>query len=324
MKRSQDQREDTEDPFNQGVDNTLRLLHQLAPLDTWMLTRVEGDEQIVVRADDHGYGIEAGTAFDWSNSFCIRMLEGRAPQIAPDAAREPAYAEALSALATAGDQTPIGSYIGYPVQDVDHQLYGVLCAIHPETLADSLVEHDEPIRAAVSTLEALIRMRHQVDSLEREREALLLEAHTDTLTGTYNRRGWGLALAAEEDRCARHGLPAGVVMIDLNGLKAVNDTQGHEAGDRLIAAAGRALLETVRDIDTVARLGGDEFAVLFPETPIDYLPDLTERLRTALEQAGVSAALGASAREVQGDLPDAQARADQAMYAEKRAQRNAS
>ncbi len=165
-------------------------------------------------------------------------------------------------------------------------------------------------------------MRHQIDSLEREREALVLEAHTDTLTGAYNRRGWTLALAAEEDRCARHGLPAGVVMIDLNGLKTLNDTEGHEAGDRLIATAGRTLRETVREVDTVARLGGDEFAVLFPETPIDYLPDLTQRLRTALERAGVSASLGASAREVQGDLPSALTRADQAMYADKRGQRS--
>lgn len=132
MMRSQDWRDDnTEDPFNQGVDNTLRLLRQIAPLDTWMLTRVEGNDQIVVRADDHGYGIEAGTVFDWSGSFCIRMLEGRAPRITPDAASEPAYAEALKALAAAGDETPISSYIGYPVRDMDHQLYGVLCAIQP-------------------------------------------------------------------------------------------------------------------------------------------------------------------------------------------------
>ncbi len=135
MMRSQDWRDDnTEDPFNQGVDNTLRLLRQIAPLDTWMLTRVEGNDQIVVRADDHGYGIEAGTVFDWSGSFCIRMLEGRAPRITPDAASEPAYAEALKALAAAGDETPISSYIGYPVRDMDHQLYGVLCAIHPEKM----------------------------------------------------------------------------------------------------------------------------------------------------------------------------------------------
>lgn len=85
MKRSQDRCDDTYDPFNQGVDSTLRLLHLLAPLDTWMLTRVEGNEQIVVRADDHGYGIEAGSVFDWSNSFCIRMLEGRALRRTPRA-----------------------------------------------------------------------------------------------------------------------------------------------------------------------------------------------------------------------------------------------
>ncbi|WP_019024539.1 MULTISPECIES: sensor domain-containing diguanylate cyclase [unclassified Thioalkalivibrio] len=323
MKRSHDRCDAAHDSFTQGVDNTLRLLHLLAPLDTWMLTRVEGNEQIVVRADDHGYGIEAGTVFDWSNSFCIRMLEGRAPRIAPDAASEPSYAEALEALAAAGNEVPISSYIGYPIRDVDHQLYGVLCAIHPETIAISPEEHDAPIQAAVGTLESLIHMRHQVDSLEREQETLRLEAHTDTLTGVYNRRGWSLALASEEDRCARHGLPAGVVMVDLNGLKLLNDSEGHDAGDRLIATAGRVLRETVRDIDTVARLGGDEFAILFPETPIDYIPDIIRRLREALSQAGVSAALGACSRDTRGDLQATQAHADKAMYEDKRSQRNA-
>lgn len=174
----------------------------------------------------------------------------------------------------------------------------------------------------MGALEALIHMRHQVDSLEREQEALRLEAHTDTLTGAYNRRGWSLALTSEEERCARHGLPAGVVMVDLNGLKRLNDSEGHEAGDRLIAIAGRVLRETVRDIDTVARLGGDEFAVLFPETPIDYIPDLVRRLRDALDQAGISAAIGACSRDMRGDLQTTQAYADRAMYQDKRSQRN--
>ncbi len=64
MARTFDPADPSHTPFNLGVDHTLKLLHRLAPLDVWMLTRIEDNEQIVVRADDHGYGIEPGTAFD--------------------------------------------------------------------------------------------------------------------------------------------------------------------------------------------------------------------------------------------------------------------
>ncbi|WP_038050891.1 sensor domain-containing diguanylate cyclase [Thioalkalivibrio sp. ALJ1] len=316
MPRAQDPIDDAPSPFNRGVDHTLKMLHRIVPMDVWMLTRVEGDEQIVVRADDHGYGIGSGTAFDWGNSFCIRMLAGDAPHIAPDVQQIPAYRQALAAH---DDPPAIGSYVGFPVNDRDHGMFGVLCAMHPEPLPDNLEAHASEIESAVAVVESLIQLRHQLDDLEREREALRLEAYTDSLTGTYNRRGWQLALQAEEQRCQDHHLPAGIMGFDLDGLKAANDQYGHEAGDRLIAAAGQALKGATRDVDVVARLGGDEFAVLLPETPADHLPEIAERLRTALHDAGVAASLGYACRTISGTLTEAQNNADAAMYAEKRA-----
>ncbi|WP_019593272.1 sensor domain-containing diguanylate cyclase [Thioalkalivibrio sp. ALM2T] len=305
-------------PFNLGVDHVLKLLHRIAPLDVWMLTRIEDNEQIVVRADDHGYGIQAGTAFDWSNSFCIRMLAERGPRITPDVQQVPAYQEALAAQP---DPPAIGSYIGFPVQDHEYEMYGVLCAMNPEPISADIEAQSDQIQAAVTVIESLIRQRRQIDELEREREALRLEAYNDALTGTYNRRGWLLALSAEEQRCQDHSLPAGLVAIDLDNLKIVNDQEGHDAGDRLIKAAGQALRDASREIDIVARLGGDEFGVLLPETPADHLPEIAHRLRAALQEAGVSASIGYACRTVSGSLPEAQTSADAAMYADKRQRR---
>ena len=319
MPRSTDPLDAAPSPFNLGVDNALKLLHRIAPLDVWMLTRIEDNEQIVVRADDHGYGIEPGTAFDWGNSFCIRMLAERGPRIAPDVQQVPAYREALATL----DNPPaIGSYIGFPVQDHEYGMYGVLCAMHPEALSVDLEGHAEAIESAVAVIEALLRQRRQIDELEREREALKLEAYSDALTGARNRRGWQIALNAEEQRCLDHSLPAGIIALDLDHLKAVNDQEGHDAGDQLIAAAGRALRDATRENDIVARLGGDEFAVLLPDTPADTLPEIASRLRSALDAGGVAASIGYACRTVSGSLNQAQANADAAMYADKRQRRS--
>src|SRR4051812_48589320 len=88
----------------------------------------------------------------------------------------------------------------------------------------------------------------------------------DALTGCLNRRGWTEALEAEERRCGRHDLDAMVVVVDVDGLKAINDTEGHDAGDRCLADCGNALRGAVRAEDCVARLGGDEFGVLAVQT----------------------------------------------------------
>src|SRR5437773_2098101 len=93
------------------------------------------------------------------------------------------------------------------------------------------------------------RIAELEDALARaEREAV-----TDGLTGCVNRRGWDRLLAAEEARCARHGLDAVVMVVDLDDFKAVNDASGHAAGDELLQRCARALRDAVRVHDTVAR-----------------------------------------------------------------------
>ncbi|WP_018872953.1 diguanylate cyclase [Thioalkalivibrio sp. ALJ16] len=319
MARSSDTTHDqAASAFNQGVDHTLKLLHGLVPLDAWMLTRVEANEQIVVRAEDHAYGIEPGTTFAWSHSFCIRMLSGQGPHIAPDTRQVPAYREALAAQP---EPIAIGSYIGYPIHDQNQGMYGVLCAMHPEPLPTSIEERADDIESAVRVIESLLAQRRQLDELEREQEALRLEAYSDALTSAYNRRGWQLVLAAEEQRCESHSLPAGIIAIDLDHLKTVNDEQGHAAGDQLIATAAQALLAALRERDLLARLGGDEFAVLLPDTPADHLPEIAERLSCAMEGAGVAASIGFACRTVNGSLLAAQTSADEAMYQNKRRRR---
>lgn len=125
---------------------------------------------------------------------------------------------------------------------------------------------DDPVRLAV----LLGKLAEAEDTISRQQERIAyLEslAQTDELTGLVNRRGFNQHLKRELAAARRQGQGGGVlVMIDLDGFKAINDTHGHLAGDSYLRQVARLLRSHVREHDVVARLGGDEFAILLTDT----------------------------------------------------------
>lgn len=110
-----------------------------------------------------------------------------------------------------------------------------------------------------------------------------------------------------------------MIVIDLDGLKHINDTRGHAAGDELLLKASRIMRDTIRTNDVAARLGGDEFAVLGVECDETAASNLVERLRENLAAAGVRSSIGWAARKPEFGLRQACGEADERMYAEKKA-----
>jgi len=121
-------------------------------------------------------------------------------------------------------------------------------------------------------------------------EALRRLATRDELTGLLNRREFDRILADEEERSRRFGHPVGLVVIDVDWFKAVNDTYGHPAGDVVLAEVARRVAETVRNVDRVARIGGEEFAMILVQT--DGLSALDVARRAIEAVAGAKFALG--------------------------------
>ena len=101
-----------------------------------------------------------------------------------------------------------------------------------------------------------------------------LQAATDDLTGLPNRRALMLRLG----RQLRTGRPAALLLLDLDGFKAVNDGLGHHAGDQLLQELGERIRPALRPTDVLARLGGDEFAALLPGVTLDDARDCAERI----------------------------------------------
>ena len=134
-------------------------------------------------------------------------------------------------------------------------------------------------------VEALESLTRQVETAiessflfeEAERQSL-----TDGLTSLWNRRQFDLRLAGEHQRGVRFGETFSIVLLDLDQMKTVNDTQGHQAGDALLIEMAQRLTSGVREVDVVARYGGDEFALILPSTGIAGAIWLAEKVRISI------------------------------------------
>jgi len=116
-------------------------------------------------------------------------------------------------------------------------------------------------------------------------EGLLRYAYTDFLTSMKTRGYFEQQLDLEIKRAERKKTPLGLLMIDIDFFKALNDTHGHHVGDQVLRDVSTILMKDMREIDTVARYGGEEFVIILPETGPDAAAQVANRLRRAVEQA---------------------------------------
>jgi len=154
-------------------------------------------------------------------------------------------------------------------------------------------------------------------------------AVTDSLTGLYVRRYFMVKLQEELHRAERYNNILSIVMADLDRFKNINDTYGHDAGDRVLKAIGKFLQQNIRDVDVIARYGGEEFVLMIPEAANDAAHSLSERLRKNLSEMkiedfpSITISLGIATYPYDGADPvELIKKADAAMYAAKRAGRN--
>lgn len=163
-------------------------------------------------------------------------------------------------------------------------------------------------------------IRRQRLGLASEGARARRQARLDPLTGLENRRAFDEALAVAIDRAQVSGKPLSVVVADLDGFKAVNDSHGHLAGDRVLREVGSALRMAIRGPDAAFRWGGDEFAVLLPGTPLADAEQVAERIRSAVgghvcgpDGAPITVAFGAAELSDRAGAIELIAAADEAL-----------
>lgn len=208
--------------------------------------------------------------------------------------------------------------------------------------ADDLVEalrlgaHDylrKPFEAGelIARVSAAARMKALQDELRRRNDELAAIGRTDALTGLSNRRHLEERLREVAAGARRHGFTLGVVMLDIDHFKLVNDSLGHAGGDAILREFATRLTRELRDDDVSGRWGGEEFLLLLPHTDLDGTVRLSERVREAvgsesfnLEAHGaVAVTVSCGCAVGDGFEPEEQVkRADEALYEAKEAGRN--
>jgi diguanylate cyclase (GGDEF)-like protein len=158
------------------------------------------------------------------------------------------------------------------------------------------------------------------------------QAVTDELTGLANHGRFQELLEAEAEQVRRYHHPLGLIMLDIDDFKRINDTYGHPQGDLVLQAVARVVRENSREADTPARYGGEEMALILPHTDLDGAYAIAERVRTAIEALRIpliggdgslqtSASVGVAATR-DGTRESLIAEADAALYDAKRQGKN--
>ncbi len=173
-----------------------------------------------------------------------------------------------------------------------------------------------------------VRLNEQYVRVRTLAETMTHLAHTDTLIQIANRRELDGIIAREVNRATRYSQPLAVIMFDLDNLKQVNDTYGHDAGDTVLKEVARTVRGLLRSPDLLGRWGGDEFLIVAPQTDSAQARGLAERLQQAiancpLEHVGsITASFGVAEYCPQESPEDWLKRADEALYTAKQGGRN--
>jgi two-component system, cell cycle response regulator len=176
-----------------------------------------------------------------------------------------------------------------------------------------------PLRDVDNTVTGFLKVSQDITERKQYEESLQYLGTHDPLTGLFNRAYFDAELQRIE---SGREYPVSIVMADIDGLKGVNDTLGHDEGDRLIKGAAEVLLSAFRSSDVVARIGGDEFAVLLSRTDHDAVMAAIHRVKACeidrnLGDFARSLSLGAATAATPDELLETMKVADRLMYKDK-------
>jgi len=291
-------------------DQVARIAQAIAGTEIGLMALMTATHQVDLAAE----GQTANTT-PRDMTFCSHAVAKAEAILVEDATKDPRFAKNPLVVEDPG----IRFYAGVPLM-IDGLPVGTVCAIsrQPGQLSEKQMGLLKDLSGLASAGLELYRLVHASGSL-------LL---TDPMTGIGNRPRFLAGLEAAALRRKEKGEPYSITLFDLDGFKAVNDRQGHAAGDQVLKDIGAALSLAARPEDVPCRLGGDEFAILFPGLKKDQAADQLERIKQALDAAmaragwAVTFSMGLAEAREEEDIDALIATADRLMYDAKQAGKN--
>lgn len=214
------------------------------------------------------------------------------------------------------------------------RILGAHLNIHERKTAQlELFEQNRLLRADNVTLEKLITQKaKELEQRNRELQLKVQEieqiSNTDPLTQIPNRKKFEEELLIEKSRSDRYGHQLSIAMLDIDHFKNINDTFGHETGDRVLKKLAAFVTENIRDIDFFARWGGEEFVLIFPDVGLEGAVSCSEKLRRLIAGHAlypgfkITCSFGVTAYRVGDSIEDLFARIDNALYLAKNSGRD--
>ena len=228
---------------------------------------------------------------------------------------------------------PEFGYFCLPIRAAEQVLGMVYVELGSEDSSKTVIDGELVIESRHMVISRVTKHYALALANVRLREKLRIKAIRDPLTGLYNRRYMEESLERETLRARRRGTPVGILMFDIDHFKALNDTYGHETGDRILEKLGSLFLKYTRSEDVACRYGGEEFLLILPETSLEIVQYRAEELRKQIRNRlripwqdrmlSVTISAGVAAFPLHGsDVKQVVSAADGALYQAKHQGRN--
>lgn len=321
-------------PPEEAFDRMTRLAAKLTGAPATFMSLLDKDRDFYKSSYGLGESISSGRQLN-GRTFCHFSLVSKEAVVLEDVTQLPVFRD-VPTVQSLG----IRAYAGIPLKTQEGEVLGSFCAVDfkpkqwTERDIEVLVElahsamREVQLRKALRDADALnqqlLAQVQRADALNRTLSEL---ATTDPLTGLNNRRAFDNSLQLELAIVERRSTPLSLLVLDVDHFKKVNDTFGHEAGDKVLQGIANVLSGCARVIDSVARVGGEEFAVILPNTDAEGAQEVAERMRIAVAQSNwlgqpTTISIGCATLQAKEDAVGVYARADAALYAAKAAGRN--
>jgi len=309
-----------------SINELLKVGVDYLGVDIGTASSIKNDIYTIKWAQAAKMDFPAGTQLPLETTYCSVVLNANDLIYTHDASTDSRFKKHASYL-TYGLET----YIGTPLI-INDQVWGILGFARKSKRADPFSELEiEMVRMMGTAVETVIAEQEVRSNLIRQRDDMEVIAYTDSLTGLKNRSAGMQILEYSLER--QSGCKKCVTsVIDFDHFKNINDTYGHDVGDKVLVAGAAAMSDSIRSSDSVVRVGGEEFMVVLAYTDHESAVQVLERVRKAVEDTVITldsgevvnptVSIGASESRNDDDVSSIYRRADQALYKAKRAGRN--
>ena len=267
---------------NEGFEAQILALLQMGlerfNLDIAILSKIQGNDYVVQYCvTPEAVELKAGDRFTLDTTYCGITCEAQAPVALEYIGEHDMYARHPAYKAFG-----LESYIGMPIR-LNGELYGTLNFSSPAPYPRHFQEIDiDAVQLMASWIEVELIRRQQEEQLNKLNQKLKRLANYDSLTEIPNRRGMYKKLKKSMNLLSRTGGEGTLAIVDIDHFKKLNDTYGHQLGDKALVETAKQISNSLRDYDFVARLGGEEFLIWLPNSNLNGCAKVFSRVMKAI------------------------------------------